>query len=426
MMVGYGLMAQEWEMKDVVDDIEVDTSVYIECRHSMPGYYGVEMFDGELDGVPMLVVQNGDTLAIGVYGYMDEVRYAVDDTVSMVRIYGAGRRYAMRDCELDSLYMGNYPELEEMLAYRNHLKGVDLSRNVGLKSLDLSDNMLGKIDVSGCANLRFLMVERCGLDTLDLSRCGRLHTIKCNENSLRSLVFVEHARIESLNCTDNGMGELNLDNVDFLTRLECGGNGLSGLDLSRFSESMYYLDCSNNELVGLDLEGFTRLGVLACWGNGFTTGWYDSLYCGLPINEDGLWGDLYCGSDSTVLWGTNGENLSNRHWNLMMEVTETTDSEVTDRAVGDYVCEDVVKIEEVENVVELSVYPNPVDDVCVVKVLGMDDEAWMELVDMNGRMVKGEWMRGEGRLGVEDLVSGIYVLRVMGSDWMSVEKVVVR
>jgi hypothetical protein len=85
---------------------------------------------------------------------------------------------------------------------------------------------------------------------------------------------------------------------------------------------------------------------------------------------------------------------------------------------------DVLGIEDVENAEQLMVFPNPAED--VVNITAPTNVNKVEVFSLDGKMVKGNNVVGSTnvKLNVEDLESGIYVLKVYADRQTHVARII--
>lgn len=96
-------------------------------------------------------------------------------------------------------------------------------------------------------------------------------------------------------------------------------------------------------------------------------------------------------------------------------------------AVGVVTVTNFVGIEEVlSSKVNVSVYPNPTDNVLTIEV-DFDEEIQIELIDLAGNLVKTEKMFGETNISVSELNTGMYTLRLTSKNQLlNVKRVIVK
>jgi hypothetical protein len=92
--------------------------------------------------------------------------------------------------------------------------------------------------------------------------------------------------------------------------------------------------------------------------------------------------------------------------------------------------EEEVGIDEVSAANQLSIYPNPANDVTTIAVSGVNGEVSITIVDMNGRVVASDSMSCEGdctkSVEVSGLAQGAYFVRVNGENLSIVRKLIVK
>jgi hypothetical protein len=200
----------------------------------------------------------------------------------------------------------DFVALEELFCWyegSGSLGFVDLSNNLALKSITLSDN-----DIS----------------TLILGNNSNLIYVSCSDNNLYSLDVSNNPALESLSCSDNNLSSLDVSNNTALTYLWCDDNQLTSLDVSN-NPALTRLGCTYNQLTCLNLKNGNNTNmtcVRAIYGNPNLTcvevddvsyceanwlwDWNNECYLGLgqngvPLSEDcsgaGLWSGCTIGTE---------------------------------------------------------------------------------------------------------------------------------
>lgn len=122
-------------------------------------------------------------------------------------------------------------------ADNNQITSIDLSKNTGLKSINLAGNKLTELDVS---------------------RNTALTEINCYNNPLPKIDVSKNVNLDHLDCDNDLLTQLDVSQNVKLADLSCWGNKLTKLDVSH-NPALTWLDCSVNELVELDVSGCPNL-----------------------------------------------------------------------------------------------------------------------------------------------------------------------
>ena len=177
----------------------------------------------------------------------------------------------------------------------NELSGLDVSKNVFLKTLNCSRNHIGRLDVSkntALTNLYCYENELSGLDvskntvledlncrhnrqlsSLDVSKNTALKWLECSYNELSSLDVSKNTVLEKLDCRSNRqLSSLDVSGCTMLIYLDCYENSLTALDVSK-NTALEWLVCSCNQLISLDLTNNTKLEELTCDSDVTITGY---------------------------------------------------------------------------------------------------------------------------------------------------------
>ena len=176
------------------------------------------------------------------------------------------------DCdgnELTELDVSGCTALTGLACSGNQLTELDVSTNTGLVRLACYGNQLTELDISANAALEELTCYGNQLTELDISTNTELVWLYCSENQLTELDVSANAALEDLYCNENQLTELDVSANAALEGLTCYENQLTELDISTNTE-LGWLDCSGNQLTELDISTNTELVWLYCSGNQLT------------------------------------------------------------------------------------------------------------------------------------------------------------
>ena len=176
------------------------------------------------------------------------------------------------DCdgnELTELDVSGCTALTGLACSGNQLTELDVSTNTGLVRLACYGNQLTELDISANAALEELTCYGNQLTELDISTNTELVWLYCSGNQLTELDVSANAALEDLDCYENQLTELDVSANAALEILNCSGNQLTELDVSANTE-LELLYCSGNQLTELDVSANTELESLSCSENHLT------------------------------------------------------------------------------------------------------------------------------------------------------------
>ena len=188
----------------------------------------------------------------------------------------------LSDNKLTSLDLSNNTKLINLNLSYNKLTSIDLSNNIELTDLNLSGNLLKEIDLSNNVELTSLNLEDAQLTELNLSNNTKLIHLNLSENLLKEIDLSNNVELTSLNLEDAQLTELNLSNNTKLIDLYLSFNKLTELNLNN-NTKLITLDLSGNLLKEIDLSNNTKLTGLYLSDNKLT-----SLDLSNNINLSGL------------------------------------------------------------------------------------------------------------------------------------------
>ena len=160
-----------------------------------------------------------------------------------------------------------------------------------LDTLNVSDNKLESLDVSGLHELRNLSASGCGLEEINLGDLPALRTLNLSSNKLEALDLSGAPNLRTLNVTDNALSALNVSGMSELLSVEAVDNLFEDVDASncpklrilRIADSLLdtvnvsgcqnllWLDISDNYVVSVDLSDCPNLIVFIATDTGLRT-----------------------------------------------------------------------------------------------------------------------------------------------------------
>lgn len=169
-----------------------------------------------------------------------------------------------------SLDVSKNLKLETLWCYWNNLEQLDVSKNKALKDLRCGDNYLTTLNVSQNEALEWLSTNdmRSKLNSLDVSYNKALKHLECTKNGLTSLDVSSNEALELLVCNGNPLTELDVSKNDKLTSLDCRRCGLTSL---KFGPAVSSMECDENQLTVLDISQNTKWTDLRCGDNKLTS-----------------------------------------------------------------------------------------------------------------------------------------------------------
>ncbi|WP_369013403.1 T9SS type A sorting domain-containing protein [Flavobacterium anhuiense] len=164
----------------------------------------------------------------------------------------------------------NFTSLQTLIASRNSLTSVNLSKNTKLTYLDLGTNQLTALDLNTNTALDNLDCQKNKLAALDISNNTSLTRLNCSSNALTSLNVTANTLLTELATNSNKITSLNIDNNVALQSINCGGNLLTTLNVDK-NLALKSLWCGSNKLTSLNIDKNLELSDLNCGINELTS-----------------------------------------------------------------------------------------------------------------------------------------------------------
>jgi len=164
----------------------------------------------------------------------------------------------------------NFTSLQTLIASRNSLSSVNLSKNTKLTFLNIGNNQLTALDLSTNTALENLDCQKNKLLALDIYNNINLTGLNCSSNALTSLNVTANTLLTELATNSNKITSLNIDNNVALQSINCGGNLLTALDVDK-NLALKSLWCGSNKLTSLNIDKNLELSDLNCGINELTS-----------------------------------------------------------------------------------------------------------------------------------------------------------
>lgn len=164
-------------------------------------------------------------------------------------------RLDIADQKINDIDVTQLTDIESISITGTNIKDINLTWNHMLKSIDLSDNAIGTLNLSG-ANDAFHKNE---LTYVNVSGNGMTEF----DPGMAKMTIVE------LNASNNKLQEIKLDDMEYVTTLNLSNNLLSEINLSE-CYSLRNCNLSGNKLTTIDYSSCTNMQTLDITNNNFT------------------------------------------------------------------------------------------------------------------------------------------------------------
>lgn len=176
------------------------------------------------------------------------------------------------DLGIESLNgIGNFINLQRLLANDNPLSAVDLSQNLKLTRLELIRTSFESLSVGNLPALESLLCDGLkdnlvgSMTSLEVKDCPALKEIFCQENSLSTLTLSGCPELTLLRCNTNRLAAVDLSGCPKLAELYAWDNQLASLDLSN-NKALAKLELQRNRFTSLETADMPDLQRILCDG----------------------------------------------------------------------------------------------------------------------------------------------------------------
>lgn len=187
-----------------------------------------------------------------------QVPTALIETVTYLYIpYNAGNPVS------DLTGIEDFTALETLNCSGSNLTTLDLSNNLAIKVVDISNNDITSISVSGCTFLEELNLRGNSLSSIDLTSNIALLEVDLSGSDLVSIDVSNNTLLKSLNIDNNDITTLDLSNNLDLEILEMNSTLITSIDLT-VNTAMQEMYCSYAALETLNFSTNTSLTYIEC------------------------------------------------------------------------------------------------------------------------------------------------------------------
>lgn len=169
----------------------------------------------------------------------------------------------MTNSAITTINLSNNSALEIIDLTSNDITMLDVSTNLVLKHLDLSNNQnLNTLNVANNTALEFLSIAGGDFYTFDISNNIALKSINTSWNSfLDEIDYSNNTQLVNINNNNNSFENIDISNNPLVEYLDINRNNLQTINLS-MNTALIGLDVSENNLSMLDVTNLGNLEIL--------------------------------------------------------------------------------------------------------------------------------------------------------------------
>lgn len=148
--------------------------------------------------------------------------------------------------------------IEDISLPRMKILLLNITYSTMLQSINLEENYLKTLDLSGCHNLNNLWIKNNNFNSIDLTMCPKLKQLSIENNNFTSLDITNFPYLENLYVCNNQLTNINTSENPNLKRLWIKDNPISNIDLCN-NLNLQDLWCENNPITDLNLTNNKEL-----------------------------------------------------------------------------------------------------------------------------------------------------------------------
>ncbi|KIA97787.1 hypothetical protein OA93_12460 [Flavobacterium sp. KMS] len=173
--------------------------------------------------------------------------------------------------KIPAINLTNNTKLTALTFNYNQIKGIDVTKNLALEKLEFTTTLVSAIDLSQNTALTYLRcVDNSGITTIDVSKNINLIYLEVSLLKLASLNVSKNTNLLTINCYSNQIASLDVSTNINLNSLNCSDNQLTTLDIST-NLNLHTLSVFKNQLTTLDVSKNTKLTGIICNSNKLTS-----------------------------------------------------------------------------------------------------------------------------------------------------------
>ena len=155
------------------------------------------------------------------------------------------------------------------ILYKN-LNEIDLTDNINLKTLKLSQTNVTNLDLNNNKKLKILSLYGNNISSIDLTKYIELEELYLGNNQITDIDLSNNTKLRHLCLDSNKLSTIDLSNNTFLTYLDLDDNKLTSINLNN-NDKIWFLDLSYNQITNIDLSNNTKLRDLYLDSNKLST-----------------------------------------------------------------------------------------------------------------------------------------------------------
>ncbi len=378
------------------------------------------------DDTPIKIIGKTETLLTVGKNWSGEVDIQVNVSTNSVTIYGDIDGLDCNDDNVKVVDASNNSLLEELYCYDNQITTIDLSNNPLLDILRIDSNQLTSIDLSNNESLGYLDCSHNQITNLDLSNNLELEVFYCSYNQLTTLDISNNLKLYVVYCFENNFTTLSIDELYcLLPEKSAEDYGIlyiaydgtdTNIDNVLASNAQNAIDKSWQVLYNSDYSQVITTGDYDCDSNDeicntvsnlsyiisndvVTLTWdYSEDYVSFNVYKDGL----LVGNTSDQTYTEEGLELGT--YNYCVEVV------CSDTLTSDQICVDVDITTGIEDYNNLSIYPNPADNVIYIDYENLER---VLIYNNIGKLVNGYF---DNTIDVSSYNPGIYFIEIQDKE----------
>ncbi|MDR1645790.1 MAG: hypothetical protein LBS05_08230 [Tannerellaceae bacterium] len=176
------------------------------------------------------------------------------------------------NASIKTVNISNSPLLKIVRADNSKLEALDVSRNTLLEILDISRNGIKSIDVSKntvlkelyCARGDLLGEKYTKMAELDVSANSQLEVLNCSANKLTKINITKNPELKDVDISENDIAFLNLTQNNELKKLNTSNTQVPFLDIKNTLIDTLYCRAERGLLSSLDAKGSKTLKLVEC------------------------------------------------------------------------------------------------------------------------------------------------------------------
>ncbi len=294
------------------------------------------------------------------------------------------------------------------------LPKLDLSKNSNLESFRCTNSMLNSIVLGENPNLKKVILYLNNLTEIDLSGLSNITKLSLNNNKISSIDLSKNIRLEELSLRDNQLTSIDVNALVDLQVFDCGLNAINLLDVTKNTKLRHLRNVNCPNLNSVNLSNNLLLESYIAYGCNFTT---------IDISNNLLVNRISCSQNPNLTCIRVIDEVAAAANPNFLKPPKASWSTIA--------CSDSKEISKIlsnsSHMNKLKLYPNPTSGRITLQLnKNLTGIVKWELISITGQVVRKEQVfSSKVEFQLSNIPKGVYIIKVTDNKSQYSKKIVV-